>query len=290
MLFAASCLRVVPLVALLAGFAACADPDEPVLFPVAGWPGATSTEPSTIDVTFLANEGVVLSSGEQQVVIDGLYREYEGYPVLPPADRERIETAAAPFGDIDVVLVSHTHGDHFHPTAVARHLQHNPGATLVSSEQVTSAVRKEPNVDAAVTSRIRAVTPAPGQRSTLTVAGVTVEVLGLRHGWKRWAGLQNLGHIVTIGGKRVLHVGDAESTIANFAPLNLSAANIDVAILPGWFMTDPEGQTVIVQHIKPKQLIAVHLPASDFERTVTSVTTGFPGATAFTKLLERRRY
>ena len=279
----------VALVITLAVALACVDSEGPVSLSATGWT-ASSTEPASIEVTHLANEGVPLAAGDQQVIVDGLFREYDGYDVLPPAERERVETAAAQFSGIDVVLVSHTHGDHFHPAAVVRHLQHNNGATLVSSEQVTSAVRKEPGAATALASRIRAVTPAPGERSTVTVAGVTIEVLGLRHGGARWARLQNLGHIVTIGGKRVLHVGDAESSAANFAPLNLPAAGIDVAILPDWFMTDPEGQRVVIEHIRPKQLVAVHLPASGYERTVSQVTSAFPGAAAFTKFFEVRRY
>ena len=278
------------LVVALAGSLACGDSEGPVSLPSTPWNGPASTAPETIDVTYLANEGVLISAGDQQVLVDGLFREYEGYPVLPPAARERLETAAGPFGGIDVVLVSHTHGDHFHPAAVARHLQHNPSATLVSSEQVTAAVSKESGIDAGVSSRIRTVTPAPGQRHTLTVSGITIEVLGLRHGGSRWARLQNLGHIITIGGKRVLHVGDADSTAPNFAPLHLAAAGIDVAMLPAWFLIEREGQAVIVEHIKPKQLAAVHMETSGFERTVSRITTAFPGAVALTKMLESRRY
>lgn len=52
---------------------------------------------------------------------------------------------------------------------------------------------------------------------------------------------QNLGHVVTIGGKTFLHVGDTEGRIADFEPFRLADAQIDVAILPAWMLTEGEG-------------------------------------------------
>ena len=53
-----------------------------------------------------------------QVLIDGFHREYQpAYPFLPQPYRDQIETAQAPFDQIDV-LVSHLHLAHFHPESV----------------------------------------------------------------------------------------------------------------------------------------------------------------------------
>ena len=70
-------------------------------------PDVALASPPTVDVTFLANEGVLLSAGETRVVIDGLFRPYKTYAVMPAADRERLETSQPPFDGIDLVLVSH---------------------------------------------------------------------------------------------------------------------------------------------------------------------------------------
>ena len=57
---------------------------------------------STVEITYIANEGVLISSDGKQVLIDGLHREYEpDYATLPPADSEKIETAKAPFDKIN---------------------------------------------------------------------------------------------------------------------------------------------------------------------------------------------
>ena len=51
---------------------------------------------SGVSVTFLANEGVLLSSGDKQVLIDALFRKYEtGYAVPADSTREALERACS---------------------------------------------------------------------------------------------------------------------------------------------------------------------------------------------------
>jgi len=124
----------------------------------------------------------------------------------------------------------------------------------------------------------------------MKVSGIDFEILGLRHGTGRHATIQNLGHIIKLGGKKLLHVGDADTSIENFANFNLDKEGIDIAFLPDWFLLYSEGQTLIRDHIKPKQLIAVHVSPSNAERVATQVRQTFPGAVAFTTMLERKQF
>ena len=72
--------------------------------------GASRSQRSNVEITYIANEGVLISADGKQVLIDGLHREYgPEYAFLPAAEREKIETAKAPFDQIDLVLVSHRH-------------------------------------------------------------------------------------------------------------------------------------------------------------------------------------
>ena len=246
---------------------------------------------ATVEITYIANEGVLISSGGKQVLIDGLHREYErDYAFLPPADREKIETAKAPFDKIDLILVSHRHLDHFHPESVGLHLQNNPRATLVSSQQVVEEVEKNFKNYQAISARVTAATPPWKERVAMKVAGIDFEILRLNHGTGRHATIQNLGHVIKLGGKKLLHVGDADTAIENFEKFNLDEEQIDIAFLPLWFLTGNEGQTIVRDHIKPKQIIAVHVSPGESERTITQMKQFFPGAVAFTTMLEKKTY
>lgn len=262
---------------------------EPVIAPQ-GVPAARPAG-TTVEVTYIANEGVLLAAGNTQVLIDGLHREYRpSYPFLPDPHRERIETAQTPFHEIDVILVSHMHLDHFHAEAVARHLRHNAGATLVSSAQVVGEFQKLADWKP-LEPRVRAMTPPLKQRLATTASGVEIELLGIGHGSGRHATVQNLGHIVKLGGKTLLHIGDGTTEDPGiFDALNLDEAGIDVAFLPVWFLTSDEGAAIVRRHIKPKHIVAVHMPADEAQRAAAQVRERFPEAVPFTVLLEKKFY
>lgn len=245
----------------------------------------------TVEITYIANEGVLLSSGGKQVLIDGLLREYErDYAFLPPEEREKIESAKPPFDKIDLILVSHRHLDHFHPESVGLYLQHNANTQLVSSQQIVDEIEKNFKDYQAIKARITSATPPWKERVALNVAGIEFEILRLSHGTGRHATIQNLGHIIKLGGKKLLHVGDADTAVENFERFNLDEEQIDVAFIPLWFLTGAEGQTIVRDHIKPKHIIAVHISPDESERTITQAKQAFPGVVAFKTMLEKTAY
>ena len=259
--------------------------------PVLTESAAIPPQAPTVEITYIANEGVLISADGKQVLIDGLHREYQpDYAFLPPADREKIETAKAPFDKIDLILVSHRHLDHFHPESVGLHLQNNPKAILVSSQQVVDEVEKNFKNYQAIKARVTGATPPWKEKVAMRVAGVDFEILNLRHGTGRHASIQNLGHIVKLGGKKLMHIGDADTAVENFEKFNLDDEAIDIAFLPFWFLTGSEGQTVVREHIKPRQIIAIHISPSEAERTSAQIKQAFPGAVAFTTMFEKRSY
>ena len=259
--------------------------------PVVTESAATPTQAPTVEITYIANEGVLISADGKQVLIDGLHREYgPEYAFLPQAEREKIETAKAPFDKIDLILVSHRHLDHFHPESIGLHLQHNPKAILVSSQQVVDEVEKNFKDYQAIRARVTGATPPWKEKVAMKVADIDFEILNLRHGTGRHATIQNLGHIIKLGGKKLLHIGDADTAVENFEKFNLDEEEIDIAFLPVWFLFGSDGQTLVREHIKPKQIIAVHISPSEGERTITQIKQAFPGAVAFTTMLEKRQY
>jgi L-ascorbate metabolism protein UlaG (beta-lactamase superfamily) len=200
--------------------------------------------------------------------------------------RRALRNARAPYGDVDLVLVTHWHGDHFGAAAVASHLKANPRASLVASAQVVDSLRRFPAASDIAPSRTIARNVESGQRRREVVNGVAIEMLGVTHG-TRHREIQHRGFIVEIGGRRVLHLGDTDFTDAEFARLRLDTARIDVALLPAWALTS--NRSIIERWIKPRQLVAIHLPADDLAGAAR-IEAGWPGAVAFTRSLHKRRW
>ena len=244
-----------------------------------------------VTITFLANEGVMLASGKQKVLIDALFVKY-GPEYAVPADSTQalLRHARPPFDSVDLVLVTHRHGDHFHPVPMAAHLRANPLATLLTSQQVIDSLRGQLSAAELRSPRIVARTTVPGARRRESVAGITVELLGLPHAGTRHRLVEHLGYVVEIGGRRVLHVGDTDVSEANFAPLRLDTARIDVALIPSWVVTSDEGRRVIERWIRPRQVVAFHVGENDGDRTARDVRSAMPNAVTFVRSLETHRW
>ena len=242
-----------------------------------------------VTITFLANEGVLLSSGPRKVLIDALFQKYGPEYAVPADSTQRaLRNARAPFDLVDLILVTHRHGDHFHPVPAATHLRMNPRAHLVTSQQVIDSLRS--GASGLPDARILSRTTTPGSTRREVIAGIIVHLLGLPHGGERHRQVEHLGYVVELGGRRVLHVGDTDITEAAFAPLRLDSMRIDVALLPAWMVTSRQGREVIERWIRPRQVVAIHVGDGEEARTTREVRAALPTAITFVRRLETRRF
>jgi hypothetical protein len=88
--------------------------------------------PAAVRLTYLANEGVMLSSARGRVLIDALFGDgLPDYAVVPHPLRDSLERAAGDYGGPALVLSTHAHRDHYDSAAVARYVANNPNAVVL---------------------------------------------------------------------------------------------------------------------------------------------------------------
>ena len=245
-----------------------------------------SSQADGVTVTFLANEGVLLSGGSKRVFIDALFEKYKsGFAIAADSTQLALRTARAPFDSVNLVLVTHHHGDHFQPAPIAGHLRANPLAALLAPQQVVDSLRGRITQDFAPRVMARAV--ARGAMRRDTVNGVPVTVLGLAH-----HDLQHYGYVVEIGGRRVLHVGDTDDGAKSFPVFRLDTMRIDLALLPQWMGMRPQGREMIERWIKPRHVAFFHVgsSASDQREAERAIRANMPDASVLTRSLETRRW
>ena len=103
----------------------------------------SNTVPSkAIDITYIANEGFLISSRDSKVLIDGIFTEGFGRFQTPTAETLAKESQASPpFDNITAILVSHYHPDHTNPAYVIQHLLSDTEAVLIAPAQANDQLK-----------------------------------------------------------------------------------------------------------------------------------------------------
>ncbi len=253
--------------------------------------GLNEKPENAVVVSYIANEGVLIASGNHQVLIDALHKPYQpAYLPTPPAIESKIMRAEKPFDSIDFLLVSHVHKDHFDAQTVARYLEAQQEPVLFSSSQVIDSVLTYRDDSAVPVTRLKRVLYQDGKVSSQEQNGVIVNAGKVSHGSARFRWVENLGHVVEAGGLRFLHVGDPGFGRADIARLLAHTERPDVAILPVWFLTESDGRKVIDEVIQPGALIFVHVSPGEIKNVKRTAARHYPEAVVFSEPMQSVRF
>jgi L-ascorbate metabolism protein UlaG (beta-lactamase superfamily) len=249
----------------------------PVLLAGCGRPEPQADSP--VGITYVDNDCFLIISDGHKILIDA-------HAMLPSGLRTSMEQATPPFDELDLILTTHAHSDHFEPHLVGTLLEQHPDAILVSTDEVAGELDARLSNYAELKDRVQAFTPEEGERVQVSAGGVDLEVLNLPHDWP----VTNLGFIINIGGKRLLHTGDTFPP--HLRSYSFPEDNLDVAFVPYFFLTEQqyleEGKSVIVGAIQAEQLVPMHHSPSQpgLEEEFEAIATNHPQAILFYEAMQ----
>lgn len=234
-------------------------------------------------IRYIANMGVFLHSTNaqgqsQKVLIDALHQKYHPTYLYPNATLTRQMTQGTPpFEKVNLVLVSHIHADHFGASVCASQLSQNPQTQLVGSTQIRDSLQKN-RLYPKIKNQVYVATKA----EKITLNQIPLTILPIAHTWaSRHSWVKNMGYIVELHGKKILHVGDADVSEGMLKELALHQQKIDIAILPLWFTNSIKAQRLVRKYINPEHVIITHIPVGNEEQAVQQVNRRFPTAIIF---------
>jgi L-ascorbate metabolism protein UlaG (beta-lactamase superfamily) len=216
-------------------------------------PALAGDAAGAVTITYIANDGFLVSGGSQKVLIDALMAPHSmEYNVPSPDLLARMETATAPFDGIVAVLVTHPHADHFNAKCVAAHLTDNPTGVFLSTRDAVNKVRE---VDPALESRTRPVTPTEMRQSrTEKVDGISIDALWVDHGRP---GFENLAFVIHMNGLTLLHTGDSANW-EDFRSFDWQKTPVDVVFASLWPDTAERQLDFLENVIKPRVVVLMH--------------------------------
>jgi len=223
---------------------------------------------SEIKVTYIANMGVLISSASKTVLIDGLFNNsFNTYPIPSPKIVSKINKLETPFNSIDLILVTHNHGDHFSWSMIAEYLSINKTVKVVCSNLASTELIecKNYNVDS---SRIVGITPELCKSIDTIVNDINLKLLRLRHDGGDGQS-ENIGFLIDMDGLNIFHSGDSDgniqdglevSGIQEYDSIGIKEMKVDLAILNrGWLgYSSSPGIEIIEKYLKPKHIFLAH--------------------------------
>jgi L-ascorbate metabolism protein UlaG (beta-lactamase superfamily) len=277
------------------------------LFAFAAGCSAPGQEEAPLEITYIANEGFLIQVGEDKVLIDAFFDDPTiDFCQVPSKELlDEMEQGKGPFQEVNLVLVTHAHRDHFSTHRVAAWLRNHPEGMLVCPAQAAAQLKEDCSFFHLIKNQVREVSLDFHQSRTLRLNLIDLEVHRLHHcpymesddetgGQRnRHAAVENLAYLITMGNRKILHLGDAALTVNRdyFQGLGLQDRKVDVACLE-FFDTSPESREIISRSIRPGHLVFMHLPAEEEEvdRIRTFIEAEFLGAQVYRTSMESRIY
>lgn len=234
---------------------------------------------SELNLLFVANEGVLVSTQSNKVLIDALFTRPNPAYAAPPVDMlDQMETGQPPFDGVDVVLVTHNHPDHFEAASAGRFLTQNPRAVLVVPADAAGTLRDSlPQWDS-ISDRVISIGLDPGESVEQAIGGVTVTAYRTLHSGQRDTP-QNLMYLIEMEGRTVFHEGDSDGHPDTFSLFDLSDKQIDLALVHFWFPTNLEAERTLREILRADHVGLFHFPLSLMESAPETLAQVMPDYT-----------
>lgn len=248
----------------------------------------------SLKITYIANEGFLIELSDKKILIDTLFTESSKWPgvYIVPSDQllDKMETAKNPFNDLDLILATHNHWDHFNPQSVIRCLKHNPNSFFISTPQAIDDMKKESEEFNKIREQVVGIDIDWLSSTDMKINDIELKIIRTHHS-AHHIEIQNHVYLINFGGKRIFHEGDSDGKIETYQQLNLKNEEIDIAFVHDWFLWKPQGQTILREYIRPKHIILMHTFKSEVdnvEKKVNELKNIFPETTFFKTSMEHK--
>ena len=213
-----------------------------------------------ITITLTANEGVLIRQGNHRLLVDGIHRGGGGFSPVPSDLLEEMCQGVPPFDNIDLVLYTHCHPDHFHPGDTARYLENNQVKGLFLPDEPLA--HRSDLMEAAARSgcALRWLSSPMGKvRLFSPLPGVHIGACRLPHaGGKDFEGVANYCLLISLEGFNIFIPADADYLPEEFSRI-LAGTRVDLAMVNPLYVNKPEGRASIAA-VAPRSLVVYHMP------------------------------
>lgn len=197
-------------------------------------------------IRLTANAGILISYHGKKILIDGMHNRYtELFSSVPDDLLYDIAHGKGDFAEIDLLVYTHDHPDHYSEQWTQEFLKHHPKTSMISP------IRGLQGKDIMVLEQ-----EAEGD----TINEIKIDCRKLLHEGEQFSDVSNYGFRFEIDGFVITVLGD--SGLENIPSL---FANADLACYNFPFVTVRKGKATL-EKLAPKRIVAYHLPFEEKDK------------------------
>lgn len=219
--------------------------------------------------TLTANSGILVEAEERRFFVDALHHEGD-YPFskVPTQLLQRMNKGDNHFRNVDYIVFSHDHPDHYSPDVVLDYLKFNsvrrlilPRETKDSREERLRQYLQEKQVP------LWRLNLQRGEKRTYRLEkDIFLTAVGIRHMSDLFSHLDCCLLVLSIGKRHIVFLSDCDDgNELDYAFLR--ELPVTSAFVNPFFFNSTQGRRIITEFIQPKQLFLYHIPFAGEDRS-----------------------
>ena len=248
----------------------------------------TSERGKLIEITFVGNAGYLISDGRIKILIDGLQQNPYGSDSTPEPFFNKMKSNQPPFDNVNLLLFSHGHSDHFNSEMAMDLMLGNSSLEMAGPDNtISQLIEGHPENYEKIKKRVFNINPDWNKIVKKNFRGLDFEIFGVNHAPPDRDKYLTICFIFRLSGKNILYVGDLspESCEEYFKSVNPKDRNIDIAFLDQYFLVNPAGQKILENYIQPKKIIVTHIRSENTVAVEKNIKNKYSNIIVFKNLM-----
>lgn len=218
----------------------------------------------SVDIQLIANSGVLVTWGPYRVLVDGIYGKNRFFSPPQKEMQKAVFGMESVYRNVDAVLVTHRHTDHFDAAYVDKYAANNAVKGIyvpqASGDPASFLEDLRPLPKAAAKGVLREVRLAGEETLSVSLGeGCRAVFLRTRHlDGKSYSSILHCSLFFEAGGRRILFAADAD-----YCPENQRTfaawGQLDAVFVTPLFLSMPQGRRLL-EEIHPGQVVLYHIP------------------------------
>lgn len=219
-----------------------------------------------IEITLVSNAGMLLKYNNIKILIDGIYIDETGYFSQIPEDViKQYDNGTGEFGNVDYILFTHDHEDHFSMKALQRYLeQNNPQGVFLPHMK---NIYKQKLIERFKDKEINFIENFKTQKHMRYIIDddIKIDVYPATHSGEQYKQICNLCYLITVKNEKILFTGDVDMKESNFWFVP-ELEHINTLVVNTVFLQNTEGRRLINEFINPEKVLVCHIPFEEDDK------------------------